>query len=144
MIQLFQHLHDGVERKHALVIAADAGRRAVDTVREWERDFIARGRVKIPDMGRLKREFLLRLDEGVAKKAKDWIRENCGILSGEANKTAEDFRGWMNKEIMPMLQAMETKDVNPFNGLRATLEKEKDNANKFEELCPRAVPPSHP
>lgn len=130
LIQLFQHLNDGVEREVALAIAADVGRRSVKTVRQWERDFIARGRIKVAEMGRVARVFLIGLDEGLEKSVKGWLLDNCGVLSGEANKTAEDFRKWINKEIMPKLQAMETESFNPFSGLRVTLEEEEGKPSK--------------
>lgn len=53
--------------------------------------------------------------------------ENCGILSGQANKTAEDFRKWVNSTIMPMLEAQQTEDINPFHGLRIKLVEGKEN-----------------
>ncbi|CAB1115743.1 unnamed protein product [Ectocarpus sp. CCAP 1310/34] len=117
LIQLYTQQLNGVDRKDALAIAAEVGRRSAPTVQLWERDFDARGRIKPPDTGRFKRRFLLELDESVARLAKGWALENCGILSGQANKT-EDFRKWVNSTIMPMLEAQQTEDFDPVHGLR--------------------------
>ncbi|CAB1110028.1 unnamed protein product [Ectocarpus sp. CCAP 1310/34] len=127
LIQLYTQQADGFDRKDALAIAAEVGRRTVQTVQQWERDFIAHGRIKKPDTGRFKRRFLLELDEGVFKLAKGWVLENCGILSGQANKTAEDFRKWVNSTIMPMLEEQEKDGINAFHGLRVKLVEVKEN-----------------
>ncbi|CAB1098494.1 unnamed protein product [Ectocarpus sp. CCAP 1310/34] len=127
LIQLYAQQLNVVDRKDALAIAAEVGRRSVPTVQLWERDFIARGRIKPPDTGRFKRRFLLELDEGVSRLAKGWALENRGILSGQANKTAEDFRKWVNSTIMLMLEAQQTEDFDPFHGLRINLVEGKEN-----------------
>lgn len=127
LIQLYTQQANGFDRKDALAIAAEIGRRTVQTVQQWERDFIAHGRIKKPDPGRFKRRFLLELDEGVFKLAKGWVLENCGILSGQANKTAEDFRKWVNSTIMPMLEEQEKDGINAFHGLRVKLVEVKEN-----------------
>lgn len=128
LLHLYLLQQDGVNRTDALAAAARVGRRSIGTVNDWEHGFLARGKIKPPEKGRFQRTFLLELDEGIQKLVKQWMLDNCGILSGEANKTAEDFRKWINKTIMPKLEALETEDFDPFDGLRVRREEptEKD------------------
>lgn len=67
---------------------------------------------------------------------------HCRILSGEANKTAEDFRKFVNKEVLPELEALATDDFNPFKGLRARLEEQEAKDGEPPEPPKRVISPS--
>lgn len=136
---LYTLQNDDVDRGDAIDIVARVAYRSVKTVNQWERDFVSRGRIKKPEKGGFGRAFLLELHEGVKKKVHQWCLDYCGILSGQANKTAEDFRKFINKEIMPELEALETEDFNPFKGLRVTLEEQEPNDGEPPEPPKRVI-----
>ncbi|CAB1096333.1 unnamed protein product [Ectocarpus sp. CCAP 1310/34] len=139
LTHLYTLQNDDVARDDAINIAARVARRSVKTVNGWERDFISLGGIKTPERGCVDRKFLPELDEGVKEKVHQWMLVNCGILSGEANKTAEDFRKFVNEEIMPQLEGLATEDFNPFKGLRVQLEEQEAKDGKPPEPPKRVI-----
>lgn len=135
LAELYRQQNDGVDGKTASNIAAEVGFVTASTVREWERRFLARGHIKVSAVGRWERNWLLGIDEGIVKECKDWTRAFGGILKGEANKTAEDFRQFINKDIiMPKIEALATPDYDPFKELRVMLVEEKKGEPKKRQI----------
>ncbi|CAB1096130.1 unnamed protein product [Ectocarpus sp. CCAP 1310/34] len=134
LAELYRQQNDGVDRETALQMAAETGFCTPDTVREWERSFLARGHIKVSAAGRFQRNFLLGLDNSILTECKDWTRAWGGILKGQANKTAEDFRQFVNTDIMPKIEALMTPDYDPFKGLRVNLVEVKKGEPKKRHI----------
>ncbi|CAB1104296.1 unnamed protein product [Ectocarpus sp. CCAP 1310/34] len=97
---LYHKLLRGVSKRQAFEETAEFFEVASSTLREWELSYRTKGHIQVDQRGKHERRWILSLDEGLLVMVRQWIRVNS-IKNGEPNMTAEGFREYLNKDVLP-------------------------------------------
>ncbi|CAM9943838.1 unnamed protein product [Choristocarpus tenellus] len=62
-----------------------------ETVRKWERYFLAKGHVNVSEQGRCERRYVLGLNEDILVEVKEWVCEHTGRKGGEVFFSCEPY-----------------------------------------------------
>ncbi|CAB1109399.1 unnamed protein product [Ectocarpus sp. CCAP 1310/34] len=110
---LYHKLLRGVSKRQAFEETAEFFEVASSTPREWELSYRTKGHIQVDQRGKHERRWILSLDEGLLVMVRQWIRVNS-IKNGEPNMTAEGFREYLNKDVLPQVADTKTCDYDPF------------------------------